>query len=229
MNKKMKEIVEIFGKEPESLDELAHCVIAVIKSQKNSDWPTSRNGKYKIFKNHNVVGFCWDIIYDESVSNSHWCPVEGVMNWGRRDKSSPTEYPGWMGRVWIRFKEDPYSFNASDSFRKTLTHVGTGGGGVYNGIWTQLSIARYQMYGHTSPKDSYPPIHCFSWDYRFYQQDWPKLERSIQEERIISTLSGNFPKLRHNFEWEDHETKIKDAEFLTRYAIWNAKKAKVNG
>ena len=77
-------ILKINGGEPRSLDELVSCVIKVI----NTVTP--------------VKGFAWDIRKGE-VSNSHDCPMDGVTNWSRSDTSLPTSYPGWCGRVWIRY------------------------------------------------------------------------------------------------------------------------------
>lgn len=39
------------------------------------------------------------IRYDEYVSNSHGCPLDGETNWGRRKEGVPSSYPGWTGQI----------------------------------------------------------------------------------------------------------------------------------
>ena len=39
------------------------------------------------------------IRYDDSVSNSHGCPLDGETNWGGRKKDVPRSYPGWIGNI----------------------------------------------------------------------------------------------------------------------------------
>ena len=57
MNLVKSNILKIFKKEPETLDELAQCVIAVIESN-----------------NVKVIGFQWDIKFGD-VPNTHHSPV----------------------------------------------------------------------------------------------------------------------------------------------------------
>lgn len=37
--------------------------------------------------------------YDDSVSNSHGCPLGGETNWGGRKKGVPRNHPGWIGNI----------------------------------------------------------------------------------------------------------------------------------
>ena len=117
-----KDILKVYGREPTTLDELAECVIKVIDRQTP------------------VAGFVWHIRHDTSVSNTHDCPIDGVTNWGGRDQNRPFGYPGWEGRVWIRYKSDKETWG-SDPFRATLTHTGAGGWGSYDGPWQKISRA----------------------------------------------------------------------------------------
>lgn len=39
------------------------------------------------------------IRYDDSVSNSHGCPLDGETNWGGRKKGVTRSYPGWIGNI----------------------------------------------------------------------------------------------------------------------------------
>jgi hypothetical protein len=203
-------ILDVYGRDPDTLDEVAECVIAVINNCDNSDsW--SKNKKKEV-KKVKVLGFSWNINYG-AVSNSHSAPLDGKENWGNRDKSLPTSYPGWSGRVWVRY-EAPYPSFGNDPFNKTLTHTGSGGFGGYNGPWEDIATARFRRYGHTHPKDAFPEPQILSWDYRFYNSDWPGLDESVRQQRVYDTLAGHPTIMNHKFLWQDPETMVKDAEFL---------------
>jgi len=58
-------------------------------------------------------------------SNSHSCPVGGVINWGS-DPSKPTGYPGWRGH--LSFILTGTSGFGPDYFRGTPINTGGGGG-----------------------------------------------------------------------------------------------------
>lgn len=200
------QILEIFGREPETLDELAQCVVAVI--------------------NHNigakslarVVGFAWDVRYSDKVSNTHHSPEGYSQNWGSRALGIPTGYPGWSGRVWIRYASYPANGFGSAPFEKTLTHPGTGGAGAYGGSWEKISHARWNRYGHKNSKDAYPAIECYSWDYKFYEFDWPELARWVEKQQIWSELSNKPLCLSHKFEWNDAAVAAADLQFIAECA-----------
>lgn len=221
MIKPIKEnILKVYGREPKTLDELAQCVIKVIESQENSGY---RNPE---FRNHKVLGFSWDIRRSETVSNSHSAP-EGYPQNFNRDESLPTSYPGWVGRVWIRYHDYPDSFSSSGVFKKTLTHTGTGSSGAYDGIFTPIAHARYIRYGLTNPKDCYPEVYCYSWDYRFYDLDWPEIAKDHTQRKIIHYLGGPKSVDRHSFSWIDPETKHRDDAFMLEVETWKAIKKKI--
>ena len=67
-----------------------------------------------------------NVKYNNSVSNTHSAPFNGVENWGR-DKNLPMGYPGWRGQVDFKFDGDIDGF-FSDLFSRTGIHLGTGGG-----------------------------------------------------------------------------------------------------
>jgi hypothetical protein len=206
MNKPIKaNILKVYGRDPATLDELAECVMAVINSQA----PVP------------VVGFAWDINYHEMVPNSHSSP-EGLPDNFRNQDHLPKGYPGFSGRVWIRYGEEPESFG-SDAFRRTLTHPGTGGFGSYSGPWTAIGTARFQRYGHRQIPDAYPEINYYSWDYRIYLADWPALEQWVEQQQILSTLSGKPWQTSHKFNWTDPATLAADAEFMAECATIKAK------
>lgn len=207
-----KYILDIFGREPATLDELAECVIAVIESQYDSREPVEK------FK---VLGFAWELRHSEHVSNGHSSPDGYPQNWGRKE-GLPTGYPGWTGRVWIRYSKEPRSF-ANSPFPQTLTHTGTGGAGSYNGPWSNVAHHRFKRYGHISPKNSYPRIHCYSWDYRFYDLDWPLLSQWVEKQKMWAELKGQSWDDCHRFKWIDPATLQADLAFIEECATIKAK------
>jgi hypothetical protein len=227
MKKPIKEnILKVYGREPKTLNELAQCVIEVIESQKNIDsWYNPKKHTIREFKNHKVVNFAWQVSRNEQVSNSHSSPEGYPENWGAKP-GLPKGYPGWYGRVWIRYAEEPYSFLSSGTFEQTLTHTGTGGAGAYDGPSSSISTAHWRRYGHTNPKSAYPSINCYSWDFRFYDLDWPEIAKWYEQQQVIHHLGGPFPKKDHYFCWTDPETEHRDNEFLAECAIWQAKQSK---
>jgi hypothetical protein len=207
-------ILRVFGRDPETLYELAECVIAVIESQPNQGWGEK---KRKTAANHRVAGFAWDIRYSDRVSNSHSSP-EGLPQNFIGKKDVPDSYPGFTGRVWIRYADEPNSFG-SEPFEKTLTHTGTGGAGSYSGPWAAIASARWQTYGHKRGAGMYPEIHCYSWDYRFYLADWPGINRWVEKQRIWSELTEKPWQTNHKFSWTAPEVLSADTEFIRNRVI----------
>jgi hypothetical protein len=197
--------------EPKTLDELAWFVIKAIELYND------RGSKPK------VVGFGWDVSRRD-VCNSHDCPIDGVRNWGGREvmkdgSPAPRSYTGWQGRVWIRYSNEVKGFG-SDPFNNTLTYPGTGGWGGYNGPFEKISNARFKRYGHKAPKGAYPEPQVYSWDYRFYEDDWPLVKDTIEKETIVAHLTGQ-KKLRfeHKFLWQDSDIVAADREFLEELKV----------
>lgn len=199
--------LEIVGAEPASLNELAQGVIQVINSQ-----PATRSGRGRRVQ---VAGLQWQIDFGQ-VSNSHDRPIRGITNWGGRVHGAPRDYPGWHGRVWVRYAAPIDSFG-SDPWRSTLTYPGTGGFGSYDGPWTRLYSTWFRA-GACRPRDwSEPQI--FSWDFRFFLQDWPALERAIEAERISAILRDQkFYYAQHRFLWEDPRILALDKQWQQQYA-----------
>jgi hypothetical protein len=183
--------------EPRNLDELAQIVIATINRNVVSDVEGCR-----------VVGFVWDIKHG-AVRTSHSHPILT-----ERNESVPYygEVPGWNGRVWIRFSDEIKHWG-SDSFSRTLTYPGTGGAGSYNGPWAQVAQAHFNRFGH----GTYPKIHCFSWEYRLYDSDWPLLAEVIEWEKnktwaVLTDTTFNRPD--HQFKWVDESVAAADEKFI---------------
>ena len=201
-----RRLLEIWGREPNSLDDLAECVIAVLNSQPNVDSWTSPSLRTRA-KKVRVAGFAWEIRHS-MVSNSHDCPISGVTNWGGRD-NLPKGYPGYSGRVWIRYAERVY--DANGLFNATLTYPGTGGWGSYRGPWENICHVGYKS-SWGKGLDEYPEPQVYSWDYRFFDSDFTGLEQML----MWDVLSDRKSTDTHRFQWEDPEFVAKDAEFMEK-------------
>jgi hypothetical protein len=191
-----QKMVASYGKEPETLDELAECVIKQISSK------------------NPVAGFAWHVAH-YYVSNNHNAPIEGETNWGNRKQGVPSGYLGWEGRVWIRYVDRVDGYG-SDKFNTTLTYTGTGGWGGYDGPFQAISTARFKRYGNMyKGKDAYPEPQVYSWDYRFFDLDWPLINQQFEAEDIIKKLSGkDTQKWVHKFEWQDPTVVEADKKFI---------------
>lgn len=125
----------------------------------------------------------FDLRWNDSVSNSHSCPHNGVTNWGgyNTSKGAPTGYPGWHGRVdwivaWPREWDGVYlgsDLFSGGTFRsgRQRAHTGSGGGGGM----------RY------SEKHK---CHVMSHGYSFslYAADWPGLVRFREKMKVWNRL-----------------------------------------
>jgi hypothetical protein len=213
----------IYGEEPKTMDELAHAVIKILdEHQERRQRREGRKLVMTVSPKARCVGLAWQVHKSDLVSNSHSSPEGFKQNWGGHgDKDGiPNGYPGWQGRVWVRYiKEEGYSFG-SEPFNRTLTHTGTGGGGSYSGIWEKVSMARFQRYGHKRSPDIYPEICCFSWDFKIFDADWPLVTENIMTEHekavIWATLNNSAGPMTptHKFVWEDPATKAADEAFI---------------
>jgi len=191
-----RKILRVYGHEPDTLDDLAQCVIKMIDRRQK------------------VVGFAWDISHLENIRNSHNAPEGYPDNFGN-DKKLPTHYPGWSGRVWIRYAK-PVRSTWHNMFDETLTHPGTGGIGTYNGPWTDVSSIRYYRYGRGIPKKFwYPEIESYSWDYKFYDLDWPLIAEIASKHKMWNILTNEEgDTITHEFKWTDPDTLKADKEFI---------------
>jgi hypothetical protein len=191
-------ILDVFGKEPESLDELAQCIIAVINNQENTGYDRPR----KKYKNYKVVGFQWQI-----------CRMEKLHHYYKSHDG-----PGWSGRVWIRYEDKPNQFGSSP-FGPTMTYTGTGGYGSYSGPWERILGL---IYSSGSKYYSKVSNHCYSWDYRFFDLDWPFIDENklYDEGKLIAKLSGKPHRgMHHEFLWEDENQKQLDKIFIQEMEI----------
>lgn len=174
-------------------------------------------------KKARVVGFAWQLTR-QPVSNSHYSPLNEVRNWGR-DSELPSDYPGWSGRVWIRYSK-PLNGFGSAPFDSTLTYPGTGGWGSYDGPWDSICRAHYKRYRllKKAEKNMYPEPQCYSWDYRFFLSDFPDLEQALAVQdhqdaaedafKVIAGQTVSRSRMRHEFKWNDPDVLAADTEFL---------------
>lgn len=203
MNLRIVERDKLFAQygEPTTLDELFEWIKAVIGEQ-----------------DVGILGLSWDITYTDKVSNSHRAPIGEATNWDR-DTTKPCHYPGFGGRLWIRYKNYPKTFG-SEPVEKTFTHTGTGGVGGYIGPW-ERAISAYYNYnlprrGERVQKAVGTKPHCFSWDYRFFLQDFPALQKNIEQQQVLNILSGDTEPLCINSKktWTDPQAEIDDNEII---------------
>lgn len=202
LHPKQLHIIDIWGKEPTTMDEFAEACIKVVN---NTKVLARFNNKPFTPK---LTGFAWDIKYKKQISNTHHAPLNGVTNWHCHD-DKPKNYPGFYGRVWIRLDKD-YDCWSSELLDATLTHTGSGGGGAYDGIWQTAAAMFYKKYGYKNTRRFKRP-QVYSYDYRFFVEDHPWLEKYINWE----ILKGNNPEsLTHVFQWTDEETLEHDRKLI---------------
>jgi hypothetical protein len=183
----------------ETMSELADLCIARVNAN-FKDPMYVRECKHRgIDTDNRVVGFSWQVKYSKCVSNTHDAPKGKKTNWGYRDKDYPNGFPGFEGRVWIRYENSPVSFYSSDVFNKTCFHTGTGGFGCYNHpVWEKLTNKLLNKGKNRKRFDSI--WHSYSWDFRFFTEDFPQVEEMLMWEKLRGT---DYASLIHHCEWED--------------------------
>lgn len=207
MHMKQFRVFETYGKEPETLSEVAEAMIAVVRQLLP------------------LAGFSWSIHYDDRVPTTHSAPLNGERNWGGLGSGPRHLYPGFSGRIWLRFKEEPKAFSVSEALESALGHTGTGGSGSYSGPWEDLENKRYELYGMSSKFN----LFIYSYDFRFYLSDFPLFERQTHDDikefelnedkkQAWAKLSGErFVREKYGanlqYLWEDSQIAAEDTEF----------------
>lgn len=193
-------LVDLHG-EPEDLDQLAWTIINIIND-----------------RGYTLDGFAWDMVYRNNVSNSHSSPINGVESWSKGD-NVPDGYPGWVGRVWVRYnpiaKEQKRS-TASDPFYWTFTHTGTGGYGTYEGPWHRTFVRQYHRYGPQSRLRPLQELDVYSWHYQFFIDDWPGVKYWKEKHELAEHLGLGGREIfdSHRFEWTHPDALARDKQFL---------------
>lgn len=161
-----------------------------------------------------VAGFSWEIRLYNSVSNIHEAPQQGVRNFTQHP-DLPTGYPGFRGRVWIRYADDrPKHLPGSQPFRGTLTYTGTGGTGSYNGPWRKTR-SLWRKYSEILQAE-FPKPAVYSWNYRFFLDDWPTLKKRVEQQQIMSALTGESERAIFRYLWEDPDYVEQDRRMMEK-------------
>jgi len=212
VHNRIQHIANIYGKHPENLNEIFDAVKATVNESRA------------------VAGLSWKVSYRNNVGNTHCAPIGKAQNWSSRDPNLPTGYPGFQGRVWVRFTNDSdKSGFGSDPFRNSLTYTGTGGFGGYGGPWEEFASKRYRAPKRF--KQLAPEPQIYSWDYKFFLEDFPAFADGVgaeiiaheeEEDRhaVWAKLNKQYYKrkeyvLTHTKTWQDPEQVTKDEEFLS--------------
>lgn len=210
---RQKRIYAIFGKDPETMDELAQCTIAVANAHPEL-----------VRQEIRVVGFAWNIIYGNNVSNSHYAPLGEQTNWGGHRLDAPRGYHGFEGRVWIRYNREPTGWG-SDGMAYTLVHTGTGGAGSYSGLWQHITTQRYKKYNAEKACKSGVFVQkcaCYSWDCKIFADDFPMIADMVSKQQMMDILiTTEKQPINHQFEWNEPETVEEDRLFLAEIANEN--------
>lgn len=190
------------------IQELTHIIIDRVNDNLKKD-------------NNKVVGLQLVLSWYDRVSNSHSAPVGKPTNGGRLG-FLPTGYPGWSGRVWIRYDKKCFKgWGGSDPIRGTGLHTGTGGFGTYSGPWTKLahSIFDAELIDKISLKkyNDLKPV-CHSWDCRVFAEDFPEILELYQMDKCFDLLAnGGESQREYSYCWEDPETAAADKLLIERF------------
>jgi hypothetical protein len=184
----------------------------------------------EISKTTKVVGLAWELTWCNRISNSHSAPHGYLTNWGGKDKDkngdpAPNGYPGFSGRIWIRYDTAPDSYrgpSANELLRRVHVHPGTGGGGSYDGIWSNIGTAvyRHNVAARQNRKKTVKEVHCYSWDCKIFDYDFPDVALAVklahEQECMWATLNNvPLPKAPvHKFTWTDSTTLAGDEAFI---------------
>ena len=211
-----KHIYASYGKDPETMDELAHCTIAVANAHPEL-----------VRQEIRVVGFAWNISYCDEVSNHHNSPLGKETNYGNHKINVPRGYHGFLGRVWIRYNCEPTGWGSS-AMEHTLVHTGTGGNGSYGGLWQYIATQRYKKYNAgkaCNSREFVKKCACYSWDCKIFADDFPIIADMISKQQMMDILiTTEKQRIRHQFEWNDPETVEEDRLFLEEIANENAQR-----
>lgn len=194
--------------EPANLDELG---LALVNHVNNLG--ASSKGRDK---DQRVLGLVWNISSGEQC-NSHNSPV-GIPSSFR----DPDRFPAFYGRVWLRLAKAP-GWSATDYFEGSCCHLGSGGGGSYDGPWDQLYTTWHQQHRRwrTRVKPDYPEPNLYSWTFTVWLQDWPLIEKHYGKLDMLDMIKGvrvDYLKRNHTFAYEAEGIDAADGKYIQQYA-----------
>jgi hypothetical protein len=192
----------------ETLDEFGLWVIDAINKDLYNETPRKKN---------RLLGFHWNIQYNEFVRNTHSAPVNGVHNFSC-SPDKPIGYPGFSGRVTFRTEKDAFP----SRFPTALVYTGTGGSGHIYPEWHEIWLLYHNNVDKIrKQKLPIPNVFSYGYEFKFYLMDNPHLEKVIQDERILFLLenenTGRKFQVNHSFVWVDEKTSKKDKILIDKY------------
>jgi hypothetical protein len=141
-----------------------------------------------------LTGLALSMQWSDRVSNSHSCPINGTTNWDC-DDTLPTGYPGFNGRIALRFDRSPTGFS-TDVLHGSCAHGGSGGWRPSVKVWKDVS---------RRATDANLPGHYTEYELRIYVEDFPKLARHMEQLKTMHLLQ--FPDkpflLLRDYVWID--------------------------
>jgi len=212
-NKPIKSALQqIYGHEPATMDELGHCLIKLL------DHNLASTGGAK------CVGLHWELFHSQRVGNSLAAPEGCATNWRGTFELLPQGYPGWIGRVWVRYGPDSQGVGGcgfgSKPFDNTLTHVSRAVGLVheYNSHpWADIvhtkNITQHGFLDGDDGVISYrysSVVNCYSWELRIFDADWPVVAMM----NVLRSQDGCQSNHSHTFKWDDPEVVLADQRYM---------------
>ena len=186
LHPRKKQILDIFGKEPETLDELGHCIFTVAN-----------------YFSTQLDGLAWNIEYKPNISNTHNCPINGECNFSRHP-DQPLYYSGFAGRVWLRVSKSCKESFSSDILGGSLVRTGTGGAGSYNGPWNHFETA-----------NGLPKTRLASYgQFNIFLDDWPIINEWVEHRALFDIIQEKSLKINHTFFWESDEIMQYDKQII---------------
>lgn len=175
---KIQHLLDIYGKEPATLDELGDAVVAVANTFLSSTTDPGR-----------IVGLEWYIQYFDPTNPDRHRPsldrdrfIHTDISWINRQC--------WQGTIWIRYSG--YVTNLLNAFDNTSTYVSkteTPYTPDYSGPdW----FYRYKNFIYVLLDGAETKCSLMStvWHYMIYVEDWPLLQKKVLEEKTWHIL-GN--------------------------------------
>jgi len=133
--------------------------------------------------------------YNDSVSNTHSCPHNGVTNWGG-SKDAPRGYPGFTLNLDYSVEalgsESGQYPGSSSMWENTRIHTGSGGGGGFI------------VHKGSSPRAG---VQTFRYSVNIFLDDFPKMKEEIEKAKVWHKLSQ---PANMEFDVDEAMAKMKD-------------------